>query len=165
MTFELIIYEVIKYFNCIFEMFLFYYFLDSLFPVYEERRGYRIMDVVLIASLLYAVNWLRIPALNFVMAFMGFTGLFWLIFRKGLRTALPYSILCIVVLASIEVIFMYVYHLLGVDYQNPDISRVVLLLLQGVLRFLIVAVLRKNKRDVWLHGQSVNQCQLVKLRS
>ena len=156
MTFETMIYELLKYLNCIFEVFLFYYFLESLFPVYEERKLVRTIDVIMIASALYAVNGLEIPAFNLTMAFLGFACLAWLIFRKSLRTIFPYSMLCVVILASLEVIFVYVYHLIGVDRQDPNTRRIMMLLLQGAIRFFIVVMLRKNNSDVWIHGQTVN---------
>lgn len=156
MTFEITIYELLKYLNCIFEVFLFYYFLESLFPLYEERKLVRGLYVIAVASVLYAANRLEISALNLTMAFLGFACLAWLIFRKSLRTILPYSMLCVIILASMEVIFVYVYHLIGVDRQDPDLGRIMMLLLQGVIRFFIVVMLRKNSSDVWIHGQNVN---------
>lgn len=156
MTFETTIYELLKYLNCIFEVFLFYYFLESLFPMYEDRKLVRAIDMTMIASVLYAVNGLEIPAFNLTMAFFGFACLAWLIFHKSLRAILPYSMLCVIILASLEVVFVYVYHLIGVDRQEPDMRRIMMLLLQGVIRFFIVVMLRKNNSDVWNHGQAVN---------
>ncbi len=156
MTFETTIYELLKYLNCIFEVFLFYYFLESLFPMYEDRKLVRAIDMTMIASVLYAVNGLEIPAFNLTMAFFGFACLAWLIFHKSLRAILPYSMLCVIILASLEVVFVYVYHLIGVDRQEPDMRRIMMLLLQGVIRFFIVVMLRKNNSDVWNHAQAVN---------
>lgn len=156
MTFETTIYELLKYLNCIFEMFLFYYFLESLFPVYEDRKMVRAVDVIGIASILYVVNSLEIPTFNLTIAFLSFVCLAWLIFRKSPWAILPYSMLCVIILASLEVIFTYVYRVIGVDRQDPNMKRIIMLLLQGAIRFFIVVMLRKNNSDIWIHGQTVN---------
>ena len=59
-----ITYRMVMYFNCMFEIFLLYIFLEALFPVYEDRRNIRILKGWICITAIYMVNWLEIPIVN-----------------------------------------------------------------------------------------------------
>lgn len=157
MKFEQNVYEVVKYLNCIFEVFLFYYFLESLFPVYEERKRYIVLEIAAAASIIYGVNMWGIPSGNLIAFFLIYACLAWLLFHKNLKVVLPYIVLCIVLLAATEFVFHYIYRLTGVVYQEVGIKRSLLLFIQGVFRFLIIEQLRKNDSEVWKKGENIQE--------
>ena len=161
MRVEQIIYELIKYLNCVFEVFLYYYFFESLFSLYEERKNYIVTEIIIAASIIYVINIFQIPLGNLLSALLIFVCFSWLLFHKSPRNTLPYIVLFIVIFSLIEFIFHYIYRLTGIDYQEPGIKRVLLLLVQGVFRFLIVEILRKNNGEIWAKGESI--CDYLKL--
>ena len=157
MEFEQSIYEIVKYLNCVFEVFLYYYFFESLFSLYEERKKRIIIEIIVAASIIYVINKFQIPSCNLLSALLVFSCFSWFVFHKCPRTTLPYIVLFIVIFSLTEFIFYYIYCLTGIDYQEPGINRILLLFLQGVFRFLIIEILRRNNSELWAKGESVRK--------
>lgn len=155
MEWEQGIYEAIKYLNCLFEVFLIYYFLESLFPIYEERKCVRIAEIAAGGLILYGINRLGIPEWNLIGVFLVDSCLAWLLFHRGLRATVPYIVLCVVILSLTEFIFHYIYRLTGIDYKEPGIKRIIMLLVQDIFRFLLFELLRKNNSRVWQQQKQV----------
>lgn len=149
MGIESSIYEVIKYLNCLFEVFLVYYFLESLFPLYEERKTVRLAEMAAAACIIYGINRMGSPEWNLAGVLLVNLGLAWLFFHQGIQSTLLYLVLCVVILSLTEFIFHYIYFLAGIDAKEPGIQRMTLLLVQGVCRFLIIDLLRKNNSGIW----------------
>lgn len=155
MTMEQTIYELVKYLNCVFEVFLFYYFLESLFPVYEEHKKRIWLEIVAAASIIYGVNVLRIPTANLISVFLVYSCLTWLVFRKNLKIMLPYMVFCIILLASTEFIIHYIFYIIKIKYQETAVEGILVLFIQGILRFLIIEMLRKKNSDNWSYSKEV----------
>lgn len=141
-------YQGIRYLNCVFEMFLLYYFLESLFPVYQKKSA-RVCGILLFAGMIYGVNQIGIPALNLLTVLLCYLGFTWFVFRINIPSALPYILLCLGLLSLTEFIFHYIYRLFGIPYWKPGTERLCLSLVQGVLRFVVIEILRKNSSSVW----------------
>ncbi len=157
MSLECVLFEIVKYLNCLFEVFLLYYFLECCFPIYEDRRGYLFVEGIVAALAVYGINCLQIPLLNLGAVFLIYMCFGWGVFRRNVRSTAPYIAVCLVLLVLTEFVFHYIYRLLGVDYTRPGIERVILLLVQGIVRFVAVEMLRKNNSEIWHQENQLNE--------
>ena len=107
-----ITYRMVMYFNCMFEIFLLYIFLEALFPVYEDRRNIRILKGWICITAIYMVNWLEIPIVNLLFVPILQMTFSWLVFRIELKLNVIYGMFYYMILAVTEFIFHFIYRAL-----------------------------------------------------
>lgn len=146
---EEILYTLIMYGNCVFEIFLFHVFLEAMSPVFEERKSAQYGAAVGCATVLYAVNSLGNPYLNLAGSLSVFVLYAWLIFRTDLKHSLLYAVFCIVLLAILEFVFQYVYRTFGIDSRSTDIRRSCVLIMEDLFGFIVIQAVKKIHRNAW----------------
>lgn len=139
-----IIHELILYLNCIFEIFLLYDFLRVLFPLYEERKNIRILEIIGCATIVYAINIFKIPAINLFCVPLADILLVWLVFRLDAKQCILYAIFYYMILAATEFAFYNIYGLVGVDITQISVNRIFFLVIQDIMRFIIVQLIKRQ---------------------
>lgn len=157
MGIETCVFEIVKFLNCMFEVYLVYYFLESIFQIFEDRKYIRYAEIVLAAMLIYGINRLRIPWLNLSGVLVVDIMLGWMIYRKQLKILIPYTTIGVIILAATEFVFHYLYRVLEVNIEAFDVKRMLLLMIQNVFRYMLIEMLRQNKSELWQHGKKVNE--------
>ena len=143
---EVLICECVIYLSCVCEFYLLFCFLKDMFPVYEERTGVRAMLVSGCAAVLYGVNSLQNPCINIFCALCICELYILLVFRAGWRQNITYLLFFVVLMSIIEFIFLLLYSALGIDVRTTEVRRICVLLMEKLIEFAVVQVLRKKRR-------------------
>lgn len=138
-----ILYHSIMYLNCIFEVYLLYNFLSAPFSVYEDRKWMVQLEALGCAAAVFIVNYFKIPLINTLIVPLIFLLFAWLVFRIELKYNFLYVIFYYLIMAACEAAFTTVYPLLGVHLAEVDIKRIVLLIIQNILRFLAIQIIKQ----------------------
>jgi len=144
MDMEQVVYQLVMYLNCIFEVYLLYNFLEVLFPVYEERKWVMWLESLGCITAIFLVNCLKNPLFNLICVPLIYILFIWLNFRMDFKVSLPYSVVFYLILAVTEAAFLYIYPLLGIDINKLNLRRVIFLMLQDILRFIIVQLIKQR---------------------
>lgn len=142
-----ITYRMVMYFNCMFEIFLLYIFLEALFPVYEDRRNIRVLKAWICITAIYMVSWLEIPVVNLLFVPILQMTFSWLIFRIELKLNILYGMFYYMILAVTEFIFHFIYRVLGIDITSADINRIFILVVEKLFEFAIIQAVRKYSQN------------------
>lgn len=143
---EVLLYKCAMYLSCVCEVFLLCWFLQSIFPVYEDRRSIRMVLTAGCAAIIYTVNGLGIPSMNLICGLCVFEIYIWLTFRVGWRRHILYLVFIFVLFIITEFVFLYVYRVLGIDMKTPGFGRVCILFTEKLFELAIVQVLRRKCR-------------------
>lgn len=81
---------MIMYLNCVFEVFLFYHYLNTWFPFYEEDKKIRILESGIFAALIFGINLVGNFYLNLLCIPLVLTFFSWLLFREKIKVLLFY---------------------------------------------------------------------------
>lgn len=143
MNIEQILYQIIMYLNCIFEIYLLYNFLQVLFPLYEDRKWMMWLEAFGCITAIFLINHLGMPLINTFCVPLIYLMFVWLIFRLSLKVSLPYCVFYYLILAISEFAFMYIYPLLGINVSEINLGRVLLLMIQDILRFMMIQLIKQ----------------------
>lgn len=138
------IYQSILYTGCVLEIYLLFCFMKMIFPVYEERRGVCAALTAGCAAAVYGVNHLGSPWMNLICALFLCECYIWLVFRTGWRQNLLYLIFYVMLMSITEFLFLFVYDALGIDLQTTDLRRACVLMMEKLLEFVIIQVIRSK---------------------
>lgn len=144
MDMEQILHQLVMYLNCIFEVYLLYNFLEALFPVYEDRKWVMWLEAFGCITAIFLINCLKNPLFNSICVPLIYILFIWLNFRMDFKVSLPYAILFYLILAVSEVAFIYIYPLLGIDINKLNLRRVIFLMVQDILRFIIIQLIKQR---------------------
>lgn len=138
-----ILYHSIMYLNCIFEVYLLYDFLSPLFSLYEDRKWMVQLVALGCATAVFIVNYFKIPLINTLVVPPILALFIGLVFRIELKYNFLYVIFYYLIMAVSEVAFMYVYPFLGVQLGKADVKRIILLIIQDILRFIVIQIIKQ----------------------
>ncbi len=139
-----ITYRMVMYFNCMFEIFLLYIFLEALFPVYEDRRNIRVLKMGTCATTIFIVNLLEIPLVNTFCIPIICIVYVKTVFRVEFKLNLLYNIFFYMILAVTEFVFHFIYGALEIDTSTADFNRMYVLIIEKLFEFAIIQAVRKS---------------------
>ena len=139
-----LLYQLMMYLNCAFEVYLLYYFLKALFPVPKQKKWRIGTKIIGCAVAVYLVNQLNLPLVNTLCVPLIFILFLWFSIPAYFMTGLPFCIFYYLILSIFEIIFGYLYFLLAIDTTQVNTGRVLLLLLQNILRFITTWLMKRN---------------------
>ncbi len=137
--------RMIMYLNCVFEIFLFYHYLSTLFPFYEERKKVRIFESGICASVIFGINLLENPYVNLFCVPFVVTFFWWLLFREKIKVLLFYVTFFYVMLSVVEFVCYHIYRALGISIAITDFSWVFRLIIEKICEFMmLMQIVRKR---------------------
>ncbi len=137
--------RMIMYLNCVFEIFLFYHYLSTLFPFYEERKKVRIFESGICASVIFGINLLENPYVNLFCVPFVVTFFSWLLFREKIKVLLFYVTFFYVMLSVVEFVCYHIYRALGISIAITDFSWVFRLIIEKICEFMmLMQIVRKR---------------------
>lgn len=138
-------YQLIMYFGCIFESYLLYYFLKNKFLLYEsERIWIKYLAIMGCATLIFAINSLRVPSANLICVPLVLMLFAWLLFRMEFKYNILYVCLFYLTLAVVEFVFYHAYNVFNINPTIVDAKRILILILQNVFRMIVVLMFNKK---------------------
>lgn len=148
MNFSEILYVLVMYLTCVFEIFLIYDFLEETFPIYEDRKGVSLLEAAGCVTLVFLIKSFKIPMVNLYGEPLIFIFFVWLMFRIEFKYNLLYVICFCGIVAVSEFVFQYIYTLFGIDVTTAQFDRVLLLISEKVFEFLVIQVIKKWQRNL-----------------
>ena len=107
-------YWLVKYLNCVFEVFLLYYFLEDIFPVFEDRKRMVVLEAAVCVTMIFCVNLAEVPHVNLIGVPLIFILFVYLVFRIKIKTAVSYSLFYFIIWAITEFVFWHVCEGIGI---------------------------------------------------
>lgn len=141
---EQVIYELMMYCNCIFAVFLLYDLFRALFPVYENRRHVRLLEMTGCITAIFLINLAKNPLVNLICVPLLYFLYVWLVFRARWKASIVYVVLFYLIIAISEFAFLHIYRLLGVNMDRLGLTRFLLLIIQDTSQFAIIQVVKKQ---------------------
>lgn len=152
MNVEQIIYQVMMYLNCVFEIFLLYHFLEALFPLYEDRKWAVRFEAFACITAIFVINHFKVPILNLLCVPLIYLLFVWLVFHLKFKISTAYVVFYYVILAVSEFAFLNIYPILGVDVTRADLKRIVFLIIQDILRFMVIQIVKQMHEIPYREG-------------
>ena len=141
---EQVVYELMMYCNCIFAVFLFFDLFRALFPLYENRRYVRLLEMMGCITAIFLINLAKNPLVNLICVPSLYFLYVWLVFRTRWKSSIVYVVLFYVIIAISEFAFLHIYKLLGVNMTRLGLPRFLLLITQDTFQFTIIQVVKKQ---------------------
>ncbi len=140
---ESFVYWLVKYLNCVFEVFLVYTFLEEIFPAYEDRKHVMVLEVGVCAAMVLCVNRAGFPHINLIGVPMIYMLFVWRMFRVKLKTAVPYILFYYIILAITEFVFQHIYKGIGIGVTIEGFSWMLRLFMEKLVVFVIIQIMRR----------------------
>ena len=140
-------YWLVKYLNCVFEVFLLYYFLEDIFPVFEDRKRMVVLEAAVCVTMILCVNLAEVPHVNLIGVPLIFILFVYLVFRIKIKTAVSYSLFYFIIWAITEFVFWHVCEGIGIGQTMEGFSWMLRLFMEKIVVFMIIQIVRKIHQD------------------
>lgn len=141
---EQVVYELMMYCNCIFAVFLLFDLFRALFPLYENRRHVRLLEMTGCITAIFLFNLAKNSLVNLICVPFLYFMYVWLVFRVRWKVSIVYVVLFYLITAISEFAFLHIYKLLGVNMARLGLPRFLLLIIQDTFQFAIIQVVKKQ---------------------
>ncbi len=136
---------MIMYLNCVFEVFLFYHYLNTWFPFYEEDKKIRILESGIFAALIFGINLVGNFYLNLLCIPLVLTFFSWLLFREKIKVLLFYVFFFYAMLCIVEFVCFHIYRALGISIAITEDSWIFRLAVEKICEFMILMQMIRKK--------------------
>lgn len=144
-----ILYQMIMYLSCIFELYLLYDLLTGGVEIYEERKYVRYLYLLGGGTVILMINNLNQPMVNLLSVPIVFLVFTWLVFHIRIKYNFFYVLFYTVILDVNEFAFYYIYILLSSDDESADINNVLFTILKLIVMFVIVQTVKSQHRKLY----------------
>ena len=142
-----ILYYIMMYLSCIFEVYLLYDLMIGGFEIYEERRFVQFLYLIVSSIVIFAINNLNLPTANLLCVPIVFFLFTWLVFRIDLKYNLVYVLFYTVILDVSEFAFYYII-LLSNDNEKAVLNEIFFTIVKLIVMFAIVQVVKRQHQKI-----------------
>lgn len=139
-----IIYRVVMYLTCVFEIYILYDLLVGRFEIYDNRKAVLFIEMVATGIVISLINKLNQPTLNLIFVPIIMFLFIWLVFRIDMKQNLLFLIFYSVLLAISEFAFYHIYILTGNNGNSVDVGKALFTMIKVVFMFAVVKVIKKK---------------------
>lgn len=143
-----ILYQVVLFLTCVFEIYILYDLLVGKFEIYEKQKNILFVEMVISGLIIYLINRLNNPTLNLLSVPVVMFLFICLAFRIDVKQNFLYLGFYSALLAISEFAFYHIYILAENSSGSVDLSKVFYTIIKAVFMFAVVKIINKKNQDI-----------------